>query len=268
MRLRFAVMLAAVSVWLAHAPAASAAVPAEEVRRIVVQEALRGRLVPPSLALAVAEAESDFQADAESPAGARGVMQIMPRTARTVFDTDPDELWNPRLNAQLGVAFLEQLIERYGGRWEQALAHYNGGTRAGRGDEAEQAPETRDYVRKVMRLYRRNDRDATVAALVRQVGDRNPSLRLAGASAAGPSRDDTADDGDRPIWSRDRAAAERRERLRAYLAKAEAALDGAGRALADAGSPADALLAAIEDTRLRFRTLLARAAPRLTMGWR
>ena len=99
----------------------------EEVRRIVVQEALRSQRVPPSLALAVAEAESDFRAAAESPAGARGVMQIMPATGRGEFGVDPDALWEPRLNVQLGIAFLDNLIARYGERWDLALSHYNGG---------------------------------------------------------------------------------------------------------------------------------------------
>jgi soluble lytic murein transglycosylase-like protein len=57
--------------------------------------------VPPSLALAVAKIESDFNAHALSTAGARGVMQIMPATARSVFGVGKDELWNARLNVQL-----------------------------------------------------------------------------------------------------------------------------------------------------------------------
>ena len=52
-----------------------------EIKRLVVEEAEATR-IPPSLALAVAKVESDFQAEALSHKGARGVMQIMPRTAR------------------------------------------------------------------------------------------------------------------------------------------------------------------------------------------
>ena len=47
-----------------------------EIKRLVVEEADATR-IPPSLALAVAKVESDFQAEALSPKGARGVMQIM-----------------------------------------------------------------------------------------------------------------------------------------------------------------------------------------------
>lgn len=53
-----------------------------EIKRLLVREANRSQHVPPSLALAVAQAESNFNPDAESHAGARGVMQIMPATGR------------------------------------------------------------------------------------------------------------------------------------------------------------------------------------------
>ncbi len=138
----------------------------DEVRRIVVQEALRSERVPPSLALAVAEAESDFVAAAESPAGARGVMQIMPATGRGEFGVEPDALWEPRLNVQLGIAFLDQLIARYGERWDLALSHYNGGSRVGSGADARVIPATRAYVDKVLRLERRNARDEAVRRMV------------------------------------------------------------------------------------------------------
>ena len=105
-----------------------------DVRRLVVEEAMNSH-VPPSLAMAVAKVESDFQPKALSRAGARGVMQIMPATAMGEYGVAADELWNVRLNVQLGIDFLEQLIARYGGRWDLALSHYNGGsvlrTRAG-----------------------------------------------------------------------------------------------------------------------------------------
>ncbi len=124
-----------------------------EVKRIVVEEALRAGF-PPSLAMAVAKAESDFDAGAESSAGARGVMQIMPRTARDLYGVTPDELWDARLNVQLGIDFLESLIRRYHGRWEIALSHYNGGSAVGDPANPRIIPATSAYVNKVLHLQR------------------------------------------------------------------------------------------------------------------
>ena len=126
----------------------------DEVRRIVIREAMNHPIVPPSLALAVAEAESDFVANAESSAGARGVMQIMPATARGEYGVDADRLWNPRVNICLGLHFLGRLIRRYDGRTDLALSYYNGGSAVGRSGRARVIPATRSYVRKVQKLRR------------------------------------------------------------------------------------------------------------------
>lgn len=98
-----------------------------EVKQMIVEEASYST-VPVPLALAVAKVESDFNARALSSAGARGVMQIMPRTAETEFGVDPRDLWDARTNVRLGLRFLERLYDQYNGRWELALSHYNGGT--------------------------------------------------------------------------------------------------------------------------------------------
>jgi hypothetical protein len=118
--------------------------------------------IPPSLALALAKVESDFQAEALSERGARGVMQIMPRTARHEFGVAADELWQPRLNIQLGLSFLEQLIGRYGGRWDLALSHYNGGSLNGSGATAKAHGYTRRYVQSVLRWQKRYAAQETV----------------------------------------------------------------------------------------------------------
>ncbi len=120
-----------------------------EIKRLVVAEA-EGTSVPPALALALAKVESDFQGRALSDKGARGVMQIMPRTARDEFGVGPDELWDPRLNIQLGLSFLEQLHQRYGGRWDLALSHYNGGGLQGSGAQAKAHSFNRRYVQSVL----------------------------------------------------------------------------------------------------------------------
>jgi hypothetical protein len=227
----------------------------EEVRRIVVQEALGSRRVPPSLALAVAEDESDFVADAESPAGARGVMQIMPATGRGEFGVRPEELWEPRLNVQIGVAFLDQLIARYGERWDLALSHYNGGSRVGSGEGARVIPATRAYVDKVLRLERRNARDDTVRLMIAAVEDggmpRAAAAERLPSMAIGAARLATAD-----AQTKDWQPSDRRRR---FLALAEAALDDAEDRHQQRGDRVNTtdLLERIDHRKQRFRTLLA-----------
>ena len=141
-----------------------------EIKQIVITEAMNSP-VPPSLALAVAKIESDFNAHALSTAGARGVMQIMPATARGVFGVGRDELWNPRLNIQLGIDYLAKLYRQYGRRWDLALSHYNGGTLSGQGGNAVAHAYTRKYVRKVLnwrQRYREQSRVWMVAAKAKE----------------------------------------------------------------------------------------------------
>ncbi len=79
-----------------------------KIKALVANEAANlGVSVP--LALAVAHAESYFDAQAESSAGARGVMQIMPATALGEYGIEPDLLWDPRINVRLGLHFLATL---------------------------------------------------------------------------------------------------------------------------------------------------------------
>lgn len=134
-----------------------------EIRRMVVAEAER-TIVPANLALAVAKAESNFDADAVSHKGAVGVMQIMPRTGWTIYRVRRDELFDPRLNIRIGVDFLQRLYRRYG-RWDLALSHYNGGSRVGTPPNARVIPATRGYVDKVLAYRADYDRSATVTAL-------------------------------------------------------------------------------------------------------
>lgn len=125
-----------------------------EIRRIVMQEAVRLR-VPVSLALAVADAESGFDAGAESTRGARGVMQVMPATAKYEYGIEPDLLWNPRINIRIGLHFLRRLLDRYRGRIDLALSYYNGGAAVGALPHARIIPATARYVARVRRLQAR-----------------------------------------------------------------------------------------------------------------
>ena len=158
---RVVMALAAAAVLSWGAAGAGQAATRTDIKEIVVEEAL-ATTVPPSLALAVAKVESDFQAGALSPKGARGVMQIMPATARGEFGVAADELWNARLNIQLGIDFLAQLIRRYDGRWDLALSHYNSGRIKRSAGRAEPLPVTRKYVESVLRWQRRYAAQADV----------------------------------------------------------------------------------------------------------
>ena len=128
--------------------------PKSKIKALVATEAMDlGISVP--LALAVAHAESYFDAQAESSAGARGVMQIMPATALGEYGIEPDMLWDPRINVRLGLHFLGRLIRRYRGRVDLALSYYNGGSAVGTLPNARVIPATSRYVARVQRLEKR-----------------------------------------------------------------------------------------------------------------
>ena len=105
--------------------------------------------LPLSLLASVARVESRFSVRARSPAGAIGVMQLMPATAQSLhFDAR-----EPSSNVLAGAWYLRQLLSRYGGDLRLALAAYNAGPTAV--DRAGGAPsgETRGYVISVERIW-------------------------------------------------------------------------------------------------------------------
>lgn len=125
-----------------------------QVKSLIAQEARASGRVPVNLAMAVAGVESNYNPKATSPAGAQGVMQIMPSTARIEFDVSADKLKDPELNIRLGIAYLERLHNRYGGSWELALSHYNGGTLSRDVNGRYQAhTHNRAYVERIIRRW-------------------------------------------------------------------------------------------------------------------
>jgi hypothetical protein len=122
----------------------------DNMQQLVIAEAKRQNM-DPSLALAIAKVESNFNPQALSQAGAKGVMQIMPHTAEQVFGVSRARLFDPDINIELGVKFIKKLLERYDGRLDIALSHYNGGSGVkNRRGELDVMPATRDYVDKVL----------------------------------------------------------------------------------------------------------------------
>lgn len=151
---------------LAASPVAARTMPKEDIQQLVYDEAVRNGTVPTSLALAVARAESNFDDEAVSHAGAIGVMQIMPATGRGEFGLTEKQLFDARTNVWAGVTYLERLYRQYGERWMLALSHYNGGTlRGGSGPDAVPHSYTRDYVRKVLAYKADYDRSTLLASL-------------------------------------------------------------------------------------------------------
>lgn len=109
--------------------------------------------VHPALILSVMMEESGGDPLAESSRGAKGLMQLMPETARELGVRDAT---SPRQNVAGGSRYLSRLLARYQGDLDLALAAYNAGPgnvdRAG--GKIPDFPETRNYVRKVRARYR------------------------------------------------------------------------------------------------------------------
>ena len=116
----------------------------------IIRDASRRYRVDMPLVKAVIRAESDFVPYAVSPAGAQGLMQLMPATARlrNVWRT-----FEPRQNVEGGVSHLRYLLDRYSGNVRLALAAYNAGENAvDKHGGIPPFPETTEYVSRVMRF--------------------------------------------------------------------------------------------------------------------
>lgn len=110
------------------------------------------------LLAALVEVESRFLPDVISPVGAVGLTQVMPSTARWMGAGD--DLTDPDLNLDVGAAYLARMLERFEGDIPLALAAYNAGPAAvARYGNIPPYRETRDYVRKVLRIYARHNRE-------------------------------------------------------------------------------------------------------------
>jgi soluble lytic murein transglycosylase len=140
--------------------------PFVELFRDVAEIGIR---VEPGLVYAVMREESGYRPKVVSISGARGLLQIMPETGErlalreSLAGFSPDDLFMPSVNIRLGSAYLEQLMNRFGGRRSAAVASYNAGPEAVSGwldagpsddDEWVEAipyEQTREYVKRVLR---------------------------------------------------------------------------------------------------------------------
>ena len=104
--------------------------------------------IPPAMLYAVAKVESKFHPNAQSEAGARGLLQLMPATAKSL-DLNVDE---PRSNVLAGARYLRQMLDRFSSS-DLALAAYNAGPTAV--DKAGGAPSgsVQTYVANVNQIW-------------------------------------------------------------------------------------------------------------------
>jgi TPR repeat protein len=133
------------------------------------------------LALAVITVESNFDPRARSDKDARGLMQLIPETAARFRVRDA---FNVRDNLRGGLAYLRYLLAYYRGHVALAAAAYNAGEKAvDRYGGVPPYPETRDYVRRVLRLFNRDEHpfDPSVTA-ASPVVDEMRSARLSGGA--------------------------------------------------------------------------------------
>jgi soluble lytic murein transglycosylase-like protein len=133
-------------------PAAKpATAPGGDVHRLLEEAADRHGL-PPELLHAVAASESQYRQSARSTAGAVGVMQLMPATAKA-YGANPHDTAQ---NIDAGTRFLRELLLKYQNDLALALAAYNAGP--GAVDYFGGVPpyrETQQYVQKTIRAYKR-----------------------------------------------------------------------------------------------------------------
>ena len=135
----------------------------------IVESASRRRDLPQATVYAFIRQESAFMSDARSPAGALGLMQIMPRTGRMLMRSigrklrSRRQLLVPDLNVELGTRYIRSLLSKTGGNFVLAAASYNAGPHRVRGWLPEGAAveadawidnipftETRRYVRRLL----------------------------------------------------------------------------------------------------------------------
>ena len=108
--------------------------------------------VETQLALAIIEAESNFNTVALSPKNAKGLMQLIPETAARFHVRNP---YDPAQNIRGGLAYLRWLLKHFDGDVRLALAGYNAGERTVEkcGNQVPEIKETKNYVKNITAAY-------------------------------------------------------------------------------------------------------------------
>ena len=135
--------------------------PNYKAAKAALRDAARTHSIDYELLQALVATESGFDAQAVSPKGALGLMQLMPGTAERYGvrgdkrKTQEAKLFDPRINITAGARYFDDLIDMFEGRIELALAAYNAGEGAVQraGNQIPAFKETQNYVRTVLGLY-------------------------------------------------------------------------------------------------------------------
>jgi soluble lytic murein transglycosylase-like protein len=107
--------------------------------------------VEPAIIKAIIMAESGFNPKAVSKVGARGLMQLMPRTARSL---GVEDIFKPAHNIDAGVRYFKYLLDKYDGEIKLALAAYNAGSdNVRKYGGVPPFKATKFYINKVLRYY-------------------------------------------------------------------------------------------------------------------
>jgi soluble lytic murein transglycosylase-like protein len=126
---------------------AFAALPPQVAYDEVIEEAAARFGIDSDLIHAVIDAESSFNPNAESAAGAQGLMQLMPDVQLDLGVIDP---FDPRQNIMAGTEYLKRLLDRHDGNIALALASYNAGpANVSKYKGVPPFKETRNYVKKI-----------------------------------------------------------------------------------------------------------------------
>ena len=121
-----------------------------EILRPYIEEAARESRLPIALIDAVIRTESGYRPEAVSRSGAKGLMQLMPETAKALGLEDP---LDPRANVRAGARYLRQLYDRFGSL-PLAVAAYNAGpARVAKARAVPEIAETKRYVSAVLKRF-------------------------------------------------------------------------------------------------------------------